>query len=407
MASDVAISVNGVSKTFKLPHEKYTSIKSAFIHFYNRRRGYEQQQVLQNVSLEIKKGEFFGIVGRNGSGKSTLLKLLAGIYTPNKGHIQINGKLTPFIELGVGFNPELSGRENVFLNGALLGFNRKEMEAMYDDIVEFAELERFMDQKLKNYSSGMQVRLAFSIAIRAQSDILLIDEVLAVGDVNFQKKCFDYFYKLKKNKQTVILVTHDMSAVRDFCDRAALIHDGKIKAIGEASKIAQEYSLLNLRHDSQVTPVSSRAWGTGELEIVECKPLYKDSKQKMYKPNENIHIDLTVNVREHIENAIIGITVKDLAGREIFVTNTKAISKTTGSFQPGSVLRIGFEFQNAFNDGTYTVTPAIANESITEFYSVIEEACTFEVSGWTFPTGIVQVLPKIQIQELKTQRRGK
>src|SRR5690606_31573026 len=157
---------------------------------FRGKRTYEKQQVLKNISFEIKKGEFVGIVGRNGSGKSTLLKLLAGIYSPDKGSIEVNGKLVPFIELGVGFNPELTGRENVFLNGALLGFNRKEMQAMYKDIVEFAELERFMDQKLKNYSSGMQVRLAFSIAIRAQSDILLIDEVLAVGDAAFQQKCY-------------------------------------------------------------------------------------------------------------------------------------------------------------------------------------------------------------------------
>src|SRR5437868_42900 len=172
--AELAIKVDHVSKTFKLPHQKQSSIKSIFLNFF-RKRAYEQQRALKDVSFEVKKGEFFGIVGRNGSGKSTLLKLLAGIYAPNSGNIQVNGKLTPFIELGVGFNPELTGRDNVYLNGALLGFNRKEMDKLYPEIVEFAELERFMDQKLKNYSSGMQVRLAFSVAIRTQSDILLID----------------------------------------------------------------------------------------------------------------------------------------------------------------------------------------------------------------------------------------
>jgi len=194
---DFAIRVEKVSKIFRLPHEKNSSIKSTVVNFYKRKKGYELQKALENVNFEIKKGEFFGIVGRNGSGKSTLLKLLAGIYTPTKGQVHVRGTLTPFIELGVGFNPELTGRENVYLNGALLGFSRKEMQAMYQDIVDFAEIERFMDQKLKNYSSGMQVRLAFSIAIRAQSDILLIDEVLAVGDAAFQQKCFDYFEELK------------------------------------------------------------------------------------------------------------------------------------------------------------------------------------------------------------------
>jgi ABC-2 type transport system ATP-binding protein len=228
MADEVAIKVEKVSKTFKLPHEKNTSIKSAVVNFYRRKRSFEAQEVLKNVSFEIKKGEFFGIVGRNGSGKSTLLKMLAGIYIPTDGEIHVKGKLTPFIELGVGFNPELTGRENVFLNGALLGFNRSEMQAMYDDIVSFAELERFMDQKLKNYSSGMQVRLAFSIAIRANTDILLLDEVLAVGDAVFQQKCFDYFKELKKEKKTVVFVSHDANALLQYCDRGILIENGEL-----------------------------------------------------------------------------------------------------------------------------------------------------------------------------------
>ena len=212
MDPEVAIRIDGLSKTFKLPHEKYTSVKSVFINFYRRKRTYELQQALKDVSFEIKKGEFFGIIGRNGSGKSTLLKLIAGIYTPTKGEIKISGSLTPFIELGVGFNEQLTGRENVYLNGALLGFNRKEMNTMYKDIVEFAELEKFMDQKLKNYSSGMQVRLAFSIAIRAKSDILLLDEVLAVGDIAFQQKCYDYFSNLKiQNKTNLFPITCRLS----------------------------------------------------------------------------------------------------------------------------------------------------------------------------------------------------
>ena len=202
--STAVVSVKNVSKSFVLPHEKKTSIKQAFTGMLrSHRRGFEHQQALKNISLEIKKGEFFGILGRNGSGKSTLLKILAGIYQPTSGSVRIEGKLVPFIELGVGFNPELTGRENVYLNGALLGFTRAEIADMYDDIVAFAELERFMDQKLKNYSSGMQVRLAFSVATRAQADVLLIDEVLAVGDADFQKKCFDYFRKLKASNTTV------------------------------------------------------------------------------------------------------------------------------------------------------------------------------------------------------------
>lgn len=241
-----ALVVSHVHKTFRLPKEHYSGLKQLILTLFkrNKQKGYELQHVLKGVSFEIKKGEFFGIVGRNGSGKSTLLKTIAGIYTPDKGHVQVNGKLVPFIELGVGFNPELTGRENVFLNGALLGFSRAEMDTMYDDIVDFAELGRFMDQKLKNYSSGMQVRLAFSVAIRAQGDILLLDEVLAVGDEAFQKKCYSYFNELKKQKKTVILVTHDMSAVERFCDRAILLEKGEVNDEGDEDKIAQSYRKL-------------------------------------------------------------------------------------------------------------------------------------------------------------------
>lgn len=243
---DIAIKVDKVSKSFKLPHERHGTIKSSFINVFRGKRTYEKQEVLKDVSLEIKKGEFFGIVGRNGSGKSTLLKLMAGIYSPNKGAIQINGKLIPFIELGVGFNQELTGRENVFLNGSLLGFSREEMEAMYDDIVKFAELEKFMDQKLKNYSSGMQVRLAFSIAIRANADILVLDEVLAVGDEAFQQKCNNYFEELKNTNQTVILVSHSMEAIKRFCSKAVLIKDGAICEEGDVYKVADAYTMDNL-----------------------------------------------------------------------------------------------------------------------------------------------------------------
>lgn len=241
--SNVAISVRGLSKSFRLPTERAWGLKQALFNRLRGVKGYKDQKVLDNINLEIKKGEFVGIVGRNGSGKSTLLKLLAGIYYPSAGEIIVNGSLVPFIELGVGFNMELSGRENVYLNGAILGFSNSEVEAMYDDIVKFAELGEFMDQKLKNYSSGMQVRLAFSIAIRAKGDILILDEVLAVGDAEFQRKCNDYFESLHGN-QTVILVTHSMDNVKKFCDRAIMIEGGKIACEGKPEKVAEAYEKL-------------------------------------------------------------------------------------------------------------------------------------------------------------------
>ena len=241
--NDVAIEVKDLKKSFKLPTERAWGLKQAIFNRLKGVKGFRKQEVLRGISFKVKKGEFVGIVGRNGSGKSTLLKVLSEIYTPDEGAVKVNGTLVPFIELGVGFNPELTGRENVYLNGALLGFSNKEMDEMFGDIVRFAELEDFMDQKLKNYSSGMQVRLAFSIAVRARGDILILDEVLAVGDAAFQDKCNDYFKSLHGN-QTVILVTHDMENVERFCDRAILIEGGKIKCEGKPSKVTKEYHKL-------------------------------------------------------------------------------------------------------------------------------------------------------------------
>ena len=256
MNKKVAIRVDNLVKTFKIPTEASNGIKQKLINVLKGKKGYREFTPLKGISFEIEKGEFFGIVGRNGSGKSTLLKTIAGIYQPNQGSVEVNGRLVPFIELGVGFNHELTGRENIYLNGALLGFSNQEVDAMYDEIVAFAELEDFMEEKLKNYSSGMQVRLAFSIAIRAKSDILLLDEVLAVGDEAFQRKCENYFRQLRKQKKTVILVTHSMGNVRKYCSRAMLIRDGKIVSCGNPDDVANEYSIENLyKKDKNVSAV--------------------------------------------------------------------------------------------------------------------------------------------------------
>lgn len=318
MNDDIAIKVEGVSKSFKLPHEKSDSIKGKLVNIAKQKKGYEIQHALKDISFEVKKGEFFGIVGRNGSGKSTLLKLISGIYTPDKGQIHVNGKLTPFIELGVGFNPELTGRENVFLNGALLGFNRKEMEAMYDEIVSFAELERFMDQKLKNYSSGMQVRLAFSIAIRAQSDILVLDEVLAVGDESFQRKCLDVFEEFKANKKTVILVTHDMSTVKRFCSRAILIHKGALVLDDKPDKVAEGYSKLNQESIDGYSDKKKLEEYKSDLGIVLRDATGKRANR--YEYNDRMIVEL--KWPKHKKVNAVGVAICTSIGETVYATNT-------------------------------------------------------------------------------------
>ena len=239
--------------SFKLPTESSSSLRTTLVNYFRGIKGYREQHVLKNISFDIEKGDFFGIVGRNGSGKSTLLKILSQIYIPEKGSVTIDGKMVSFIELGVGFNPELTGN----LNGALLVFSTKEIDGMYQDVVDFSELSDFMDRKLKNYSSGMQVRLAFSIAIHADSDILLLDEVLAVGDEAFQRKCNEYFYQLKKDKKTVILVTHDMGAVKKYCNKAVMIDKGEVVSSGSPSEVANAYTLSNLTDQGSPTIIES------------------------------------------------------------------------------------------------------------------------------------------------------
>lgn len=387
--SDIAIKVEHVSKTFKLPHEKQNSIKSAIIGaFKHGKRTFERQEVLKDVSFEVKQGEFFGIVGRNGSGKSTLLKLLAGIYTPTKGHVTIYGKLTPFIELGVGFNHELTGRENVFLNGALLGFNRKEMQEMYDDIVKFAELEKFMDQKLKNYSSGMQIRLAFSIAIRANSGIVVLDEVLAVGDAAFQQKCFEVFSTLKKRGTTIVLVTHDMNSVLRFCDRAILISDGEIITEGKPSVVADKYLELNYEQTEQEHAANKQQdYVKKDQAAIESAVLTnaRDSKASAFDPGEACR--LTMKYSNPTDTPIhFGFQIYSAESDVYcFGTNTKIDGHQAVSARQGTVT-MGLDLNLA--PGNYTITVATLNHDATVLQNYRSKIAEFRIKKKTQQEGV-------------------
>lgn len=285
--SEVAVKIDHVSKYFRLPTEASTSLRTTLVNRMRGIKGYKEQHVLKDIDFTVEKGDFFGIVGRNGSGKSTLLKIISQIYTPEKGTVTVNGKLVSFIELGVGFNPELTGKENVYLNGAMLGFSTEEIDQMYDDIVEFSELHEFMNQKLKNYSSGMQVRLAFSVAIKAKGDVLVLDEVLAVGDEAFQRKCNDYFLERKASGKTTILVTHDMNAVQKYCNKAVYIKEGIVEK-GNIQDITNKYSEDNLARNN--TSVGEEETVAAKIAIEPVSPLSLSKPEDKFVGKLNVQL---------------------------------------------------------------------------------------------------------------------
>lgn len=339
MSKDIAVKVENIGKSFHLPTESTSSLKRTIVNYFKGIKGYREQQVLKNISFEVNKGDFFGVVGRNGSGKSTLLKIISQIYVPEKGTVTVNGKLVSFIELGVGFNPELTGKENVYLNGALLGFSVKEIDLMYDDIVDFAELSDFMNQKLKNYSSGMQVRLAFSVAIQAKSDILVLDEVLAVGDEAFQRKCNDYFMQAKKESKTIILVTHSMDAVRKYCNKAILIDRGEVKVQGTPDEVANQYSLDNVMQKGSATIIEDTNEDTSE--ITEAKDAIKEKEDRVIDDlkvelvseplieygDRYVEFDISYNVLKDIKT-YIAFSMTDL-DRNVWIYNDNSLEYMT------------------------------------------------------------------------------
>lgn len=398
--SEIAISVQAVSKHFRLhSRAKQNRIKDIFVNALKFRSANEKdfsQQVLKDVSFNVNKGEFFGIVGRNGSGKSTMLKMLASIYQPNSGSIKINGRLVPFIELGVGFNPNLTGRENVYLNGALMGFSDSEIDKKYNSIVEFAELEKFMDEKLNNYSSGMQVRLAFSVAtILADSEILLIDEVLAVGDASFQRKCYEYFKKLKNNKKTVVFISHDMQAVREYCDRAMLIDEGKIIEIGDVDKVSQSYTKLFMNEiidDNETVDVDSEKWGDGSATY---------SNPKVDISESLITVKATVKARTDIDDLVLGFTVSALDGDDVMGTNTRIKDKIIRNVLKGEQYEIQWKFPNILEDGKYSVALTAHGTSGLPVYEWWNHAVAMKIRKYE-KTGY-QVNPEIKLSLSKVK----
>lgn len=393
---DIALRVSNVSKSFKLPTERSGSLKNALFDLVRGVHGYRIQHVLKDISFEVNKGDFFGIVGRNGSGKSTLLKIISQIYTPDSGSVEVNGKLVPFIELGVGFNPELTGRENVYLNGAMLGFSHDEIDEMYDDIVNFAELNDFMEQKLKNYSSGMQVRLAFSVAIKSRGDILVLDEVLAVGDEAFQKKCQDYFMQAKQQKKTIILVTHSMPDVRKYCNKAMLIQDGMIAKIGDADEVASAYSAMfndAIEQNQKAVSVSESVDTDSSNALETCSVDVSDVRGRAvdnFNMRENFLVRTHFTCHDILHDVVCTIDVIDALGRKMFSSSTVSLHElevvNSGSHD------VIFNIENLLPFGDYTI-----NYSISDSTGPLDEmvgACRFSV-GQEYSANHVMLHPKI------------
>jgi ABC-type polysaccharide/polyol phosphate transport system ATPase subunit len=389
-----ALAAQGVDKTFRIPEERSHTLKERALHPLRRTR-HDELHALKDISFSVAPGEFFGIVGRNGSGKSTLLKCLAGIYTIDEGKIWCNGRMSTFIELGVGFNPDLAAYDNVALNGIMLGLSPREARARYKRVIEFAELEEFQDLKLKNYSSGMHVRLAFSVAIQVDADILLIDEVLAVGDAAFQQKCFDVFIRMREEGRTIVFVTHDMSAVTRFCHRAMLLERGEMVAIGEPTEVADRY--LELAFGREVDyddyEVATPRMGDGAARVSEVW-LGDDraDKRAVAPQSEPLTLNVLVRFNEVVRDPAVNVTLFNEQRQPVVVATTTEADDQTGGFQDGELAVFSFSMHNMLAPGRYHPMVTITRRG--EGLDVIDRFTrdmSFVVTGLSASGGMVEI----------------
>ena len=401
------IEARDVEKTFRIPHHRVDTFKERALHPF-RAGGHRDLRALRDVSFDVHRGEFFGIVGRNGSGKSTLLKILSSIYRADRGRIRMGGRLAPFIELGVGFNPELTSRDNVVLNGVMMGLTRREARRRLDAVLDFAELRRFSDLKLKNYSSGMMVRLAFAVMVEADADIMLVDEVLAVGDASFAQKCMDVFREKRDAGRTLVLVTHDMATVQGFCDRAMLLHDGEQRYLGDPEEAALRYFRLNFggagEHEGPavggVPDVNVRlvdAWlenGRGErVENVE--------------QGEPIGLGVVFEARHPLDNPVFGFHFLDADGVTVFGFN-KTLDGEQDRLEPGQRVRISGRIDNPLVPGRYFVSCWISrNRAQGDLALHVIRPLDFVVFGTRPGPGSVSVREDVDVQiETRTETLG-
>jgi ABC-type polysaccharide/polyol phosphate transport system ATPase subunit len=361
-----------------------------------RSRTYDVLRAVDEVSVDVQPGEFFGIVGRNGSGKSTLLKCIAGIYDIDRGELTVRGRLSPFIELGVGFNMDLTARDNVMINAIMLGLTPKQARERFDEIIAFAELEDFLDLRLKNYSSGMNVRLAFSVAIQVEAEILLIDEVLAVGDAAFQQKCFDEFERLKRAGRTILFVTHDMGAIERFCDRAMLLDKGRMVMIGGPTEVARRYNALNFGttvHHVHHDQATASALGTKAVDIIDG--WFEDRlgvRVAALAHDEPCRACMEVRFNEPLDDPVFGFTLRNEVGSTIFATTTDHGFGDTGSFGAGETRVIRMSFENYLTPSRYALTPSVARHGIgADALDLRDDVASVVIHGGHFTGGVVDL----------------
>jgi ABC-type polysaccharide/polyol phosphate transport system ATPase subunit len=394
-ATAPTVRIAHVSKSFRLPHQRYHTLKERVLHPFGSST-YDVLQAVDDVTLDVMPGEFFGIVGRNGSGKSTLLKCIAGIYNIDAGELTVRGRLSPFIELGVGFNMDLTARDNVMINAIMLGLTRKQARERFDEIIAFAELEDFLDLRLKNYSSGMNVRLAFSVAIQVEAEILLIDEVLAVGDASFQQKCFDEFERLKKAGRTILFVTHDMGAIERFCDRAMLVERGRTVLVGDPADVARQYNALNFGSTVHQLPaegaLASQALTTPVTILDGWFEDRNGTRVAALGTGEPCHACMEVRFNEHLEDPIFGFTLRNEVGSTVFATTTDHGHGDTGAFDAGATTVIRLSFENWLTPSRYALTPSVARHGTgADALDLREDIASLVIHSGPFTGGVVNL----------------
>ena len=363
-----AVVVDNVSKSFHLPRERVHTLKERALHPL-KSSGHERLDALKEVSFAVEQGEFFGIVGRNGSGKSTLLKCMAGIYRLDGGAIYMDGRVSTFIELGVGFNPDLAARDNVVLNGIMLGLTPAEARRRYQQVIEFAELEEFQDLKLKNYSSGMHVRLAFSVMIQVDADIMLIDEVLAVGDASFQQKCFEVFQDMRDRGKTILFVTHDMGAVKRFCHRALLIEKGEVKVVGEPDRVGQHYMEINFGRDAVAEEAArgEERYGNQAAEITDA--WFEDEngrRAEQLHQGRSCSMRIRIKFKEAMKDPIVAFLIENDQHHPLFAVSNEDGNTITGRHEAGDEAVFTVRFDNHFAPGRIHATPWIVYDGATD-----------------------------------------